>query len=214
MAQLIYSIPNRWFFVHIPKNGGSSFAETIKCKPQRILNEWSTSLLYVNTLEYHNHSTYFCTHYAELKELIPVCLVRNPWDRCLSLYLFNVINAEKNLHENWAKCVHSRLTQEGFKRSWMPNGFFRDAENMAKALCKYRVWQENDPQISWINDKTKYFRLEDELDLFYDYIKLPPPEKKLNVTHHSHYSYYYDKELKQEIDTLYQEDIVKFGYSF
>jgi hypothetical protein len=213
-AKLIYNSIDKWFFLHIPKNGGSSFCENIKSKTQKELNNLSISLLPIDESEYHNYASYFQQKYTELQNLTPVCLIRNPWSRCLSLFLFNLKHAEKHINESWAKCVHARLISEGFKKSWMKNGFFRDSDNMNKLKIGNRISTDNDIQLSWINKNTKYFRLEDQLNKFYEYINIQPFNNRLNVTEHTDYTKYYDNELKEEITTLYQKDIDTFNYLF
>lgn len=214
MAQVIYSKSNKWFFVHIPKNGGSSFAEVIKGQPQRIRDQYQISLLTVERSEYHNTAQYFVDNYDVLADCTPVCIIRNPWSRCLSLFLYNIKNASQNLDTEWGMKIHSRLIREGFKQSWMNNGFFCDNENMLSALYSKRYWVENQTQYEWLTDNCAYFKIENGLDDFYDFIKIPPIKNILNTTSHADYRLYYDTELRDRIYNLYQQDVKKFNYDF
>jgi hypothetical protein len=215
-ARIVYK-PNSWFFVHIPKNGGTSFAGYMKSNQSQHSEMYGVSFLPIHFNEIHNKSKVLQENYPELRSCTPVCLVRNSWSRCLSLYLFNCEAAVRppNIKEDWSVRVHTRLIREGFKYSWM-QGHFRDDKNMQDGINynPKRLWREDDSQVSWINDQTKYFKLETELEKFYDFIKIEPNKDVKNVTKHHDYHLYYDDELKEEIGKLYKQDIETFGYKF
>lgn len=210
--------PNEWFFVHIPKNGGTSFAGEIKRNANHY-KRLGVHLLTIDFNELHNQADVMQEKYKEiLATCTPVCLTRNPWSRCLSLFIFNSEAAVRplNIREEWAMSVHSRLTREGFKTSWMPNGHFRDEENMQEGIKNNpnRTWVENSPQHGWMNSHTVHFKLENELKEFYEYLGIPTITTHRNKSGHHDYHMYYDDELREEIGKLYKKDIEMFDYTF
>lgn len=218
MHSIVYSPQSKWFFTHIPKNGGSSLLERLRYDRHLSKLKYDLDFLPVAAGEVHNPAHCLQLKYTALKNCRPVCIVRNPWDRCLSLYTFGLENAvrEKNYKKDWAIGVHARLASEGFKKAWMPGGFFRDEKNMQLGIAHNagRHWKENDSQLSWITADAHVFKLETELEQLYDFIKIPYNTEKLNQSKHYAYQYYYDSELRAEIQKLYQADIEAFGYHF
>jgi hypothetical protein len=214
---LIYK-SNEWMFTHIPKNGGSSFAGYIKRKKTLMKARYGLNFLDVGFNRLHNQPQELKNIFNEIEGCKPVCLTRNPWSRCLSQYVFNVESSVRtpNIDQQWSKDVHCRLTREGFKGSWMPGGHFRDNENMQNGINHnpHRTWREDDPQYKWIADDTKWFKLETQLDDFYDFIGIPNPNFVRNTSKHHDYHLYYDDELRDEIAKLYAKDIEMFDYTF
>lgn len=217
---VVYSEERKWFFVHIPKNGGTSFIEKYKSINIDPENKFNLSHKFISFNENHNTASYFTKLFPEFASYTPVSIVRNPWSRCLSLYTFSLKNCidKKNFGKEWTYYIHTRLTMEGFKQSWMPNGFFRDENNMQNGIAHNpkRNWREDDPQNNWLTEKTKWFKLETQLEDLYDFTGLDKTSMKdvKNPTSHYDYRLYYDEELKNEIAELYKEDIEKFGYTF
>lgn len=218
MHDIVYSPQDKWVFIHIPKNGGTSFSEFLRRDRYRNRLNYNVDFLQTSVGELHNPAAYLKAKYVELRECRPICIVRNPWSRCLSLYTFNLENtvSEQNYKKSWAIGVHSRLTREGFKQSWMPGGFFRDERNMQLGIAHNpgRFWKENDSQLTWITPDAYTFKLENDMEKLYDFVKIPYNKTISNQSKHYDYRKYYDAELQSEIVNLYSEDIEAFGYSF
>jgi len=204
---MLYSSQKEWYFIHVPKNAGTSIVRPNRSNP-------ICECLEPNAEVYHNKNDYW-SQYEVTKNLTPVAILRNPWDRALSIYTYNLKQTGKNLSQDWAKIDHGRLIYEGFKRSWMPGGFFVDGHGREVEYSKEsgRAWGQDDDQYSWLDGKGKWFRMEDQMNDFCQFTGLPIPEK-LNTTTRSHYRNYYDKELQSRIADLFARDIELGGYKF
>lgn len=229
---MIYSKEKGWYFVHVPKNAGTSilsqFASTGKLvggkeitreehqKKEKYREENGLKLLPFNRETLHNKAS-FWQWTEETNGLSPVAILRNPWSRALSLYLFNLKISQENIEEEWASFDHPRLTREGFKRSWMEGGFFVDhhAYNVEYSEETGRAWGQGDDQFSWLEgvEEARWFRLEDQLPDFSKFtgIKNIP---HINTTEKTDYRKYYDDELKDRIHDLFWRDIEQGDYKF
>ena len=98
----------------------------------------------------------------------------------------------------------------------MPGGHFRDEVNMQNGIeyNPLRTWREDSSQLSWTDEFTKIFKLETELNDFYEYVGYPVIKMHRNKSQHHDYHLYYDDELRDEIAKLYAEDIKRFDYTF
>jgi hypothetical protein len=206
---MYYSEKEKWAFIHIPKNAGTtliSHALRGRGKHSRPLFEGKG-----NGSPHHNKYTFFEKH-GLVKDKEAFAIVRNPWSRALSLYLFTIKHCQVENHRH-----HAELTQQGFKNSWMKGGFFMKEDKQTTSL---RQWCNRDTQISWLRDRNgkiaaDWYRMEDQLmDVEKKYNCDMSAKVERTATDHGHYSMYYDDELKARIAELYAEDIEIFGYSF
>lgn len=218
---MLYSKKKKWFFVHVPKNAGTAilypFHREVFSEEERkevVSNRNEYDLLTLVGHHHHNKASYWL-QYEELKSLVPVALLRNPWDRALSMYTYNIKETARNLDKEWGKLDHGRLVREGFKRAWMPGGFFVDKHGRKVEYNKEtgRAWGQDEDQYSWLDGKGVWFRMEDEMDKFLDYTGLPKP-KVINTTVRGDYRNYYDDELKKVIGDLFKRDVELGGYKF
>lgn len=206
----IVNTRRKYVFVHIPKNAGTTIVESLLELPE-------TSRL-SDPLEHHNKAPYFSAR-ADLDGFTFVSIIRNPWDRALSQYLYVVRDTASKLNTHkWALPIHSRLTREGFRAAWMPGGFFSEQRSapdiqFAANLGPKQMWEWGDTQASWLNQRSVYFRIEDELQKACNYMGIPVPHQK-NVTKHGHYRSYYDDELRNRIAVLFADDIKLGNYRF
>ena len=225
---MIYSKEGGWYFIHVPKNAGSSILKPFvpmgghfkmideAPKEQRISNRKKYGLKIMKTDLHRAHNKASFWGERDGKGLTPVAILRNPWSRCLSQYLFNLKMAQNNLDKEWGAIDHPIMIRSGFKECWMPGGFFVDghASHVEYNKKTGRAWATNDPQYTWLEGyEGKWFRLEDGFDDFCKFTGLPLPPK-VNTTEKTDYRKYYDDELAERIGTLYAKDVELGGYSF
>lgn len=229
---MLYDPEAGWYFIHVPKNAGTSIVSQFtlhktpslqgeaRIKRKIALHEnrrkHGIKVLPYSIPTYHNKAT-FWSWTEETNGLHPIAILRNPWSRALSLYLFNLRITQKNLDEEWARFDHPRLIREGFKKSWMPDGFFVDRHGRSVEYSEEtgRAWAQNDDQFSWLEgvQGARWFRLEDQLDEFHSFTGLPRGER-VNTTKKTNFREYYDDELVDRIGTLFERDVKLGGYSF
>ncbi len=218
---MLYSKKREWFFVHVPKNAGTAvlwpFHRAIKSEAEReevIANRKSYEVQTLVAGHHHNKAS-FWSNIPELKGLEPVALLRNPWDRALSIYTYNLKYSAQNLDKDWARIDHATLTKQGFKKAWMPGGFFVDehGRNFEYNQDTGRAWAQDEDQYSWLEGLGKWFRIEDQMQEFCIYTGLPYPNR-INTTKRGDYRGYFDDELTERIGDLFARDIVLGGYKF
>jgi hypothetical protein len=223
---MLYSEQNKWMFIHVPKNAGTSLQAnyTDMGYDDRGLLSFDSRLenrVKAKVEHYfpkgdvvHNKWSYFKNN-SKFEGFTPIALLRNPWDRALSIYTFSLERAKKELGSEWANYDHPILVNQGFKRAWMEGGYFVD--NHAKST-EYneetkRAWSYNEDQYSWLQGEGQWFRLEDQLEEICKFTGLENPPK-LNTSKRLDYRLYYDDELAERIAKLFARDIELGGYSF
>lgn len=206
---MYYSEKEKWAFIHIPKNAGTTFIQSLHGRGvhSRKIFEHLTK----KGSPHHNKYAFFKEEgLLENKEVF--AFVRNPFSRALSLYLFTIKHCEEVNHNH-----HALLTSQGFKKAWMPEGFFRRERGNEDTL---RKWVNQDTQKSWIVDADgqvacKYYKIEEDMEEIEKKFKTDMSSiNQRTATKHGHYSLYYDDELREEIGNLFKEDLELFDYEF
>lgn len=192
---------HKFIFVHINKTAGTSIEKILK----KISRNWigkhhSIKKYYKLADKNHGFENYF-----------KFTIIRNPWDRFLSLYKFRVFKNHTSLGNNtvsfkeWAKNIYDK------------NPKHYDIPNELQLLMLSE-------QLDWITDAdgnipldffVKFENLQQDFNTVCDKIGIPQqqlPHK--NKTKHKHYTEYYDEETKQIVAEKYAKDIEYFGYKF
>jgi hypothetical protein len=172
-------------FIHVPKTGGQS------------ISKWLNDYVPIN----ETHHTWFddpTYHHSTpmIKDITryTCAVVRNPWDRTVSLWsfwnkMYPYISFEsfiKNMKtEKFAPCLWYTLGTP--QKHWIPNGvthliYFEDIENEFKKI------------------QTHYNCFE--------------PLEKINSTEHTYYKKYYTPELVKTVYDIFKQDIDEYGYKF
>jgi hypothetical protein len=224
---MIYNEFDGWCFIHIPKNAGSSVNNASFYGRNKALSNLG------NIFPQENHVTRIQSksdvrhnkwHYwrDEIpKGLRPIAIIRNPWARCVSIYLYNLKLAHRMSDQGWAQEDHPRLSYEGFRNSWMPGGFFVDghAEEIEYSDSTGRAWSQSDQQISWLSVNGTivgdFYKLEDEMPELCSRLNIQEMPWVNKTTEFDYEKYYQNDEiLINRISELFKDDI-KFGkYEF
>jgi len=197
----------RCIFVHIPKTAGKSI--------NRLFG-----------MEWQKHKDILC--YA--KELRPEVLanyfkfaiVRNPWDRMLSDYIFQ---KRKNSPANEKLFAVDECGQTRRFREWVEVAFsdpfhYEPRHWGAEVSPEIHRWS---PQVDWISLNGKIavdrvLRMECLQKDFADVRRIiDGPFGELpcrNWKFHLHYSHYYDEATQRLVGDYYAKDIETFGYHY
>lgn len=227
---MIYNRSKGWYFIHVPKNAGSAVLRRYVRIGKQVggNNEFSNEDLLRNRSELglgairctghtiHNKASYWAWS-EETNNMHPIAILRNPWARCLSIYLFQLKICQENIKEEWASIDHPILIAQGFKKAWMEGGFFVDshAVHVERNEQTGRSWSYADDQYSWLEgvEGAKWFRLEDQMQEFCKYTQIQYPNK-FNTTQKTDYRKYYDDELAERIGSLFYRDVTLGHYEF
>lgn len=181
-------------FIWIPKTGGTSQYELWKAKGMKLYTE-----------DYHrfDNTGDVSFGHASIPHLIKdgvidldyydasekVAIVRNPYDRFVSLY------------EDYKRT--GRIAKQTFKDFC---GFICfDITNMISPIGAYndKNFSQASPQTSWLVPNTKIIKFEDNIK------QLP---HHLNSGNHKPYKEYYTKETADLVYNIYKEDFYFLGY--
>lgn len=138
------------------------------------------------------------------------CVVRNPYDRIVSLYhLDKKLRTQKNYNQSESP---STIKQKSFKDYVMTiNPKQRLPTSLREFIC------DADGNFL-VNDILMFEKLRDELPKFLDTLDISITSEEmphLNASiNRQQYQEYYDSELRQRVYDLYQYEIERFGYVF
>jgi chondroitin 4-sulfotransferase 11 len=170
------------------------------------------------------------------KEYFKFTFVRNPWNRLVSQYFFatrfkNGINPftqkplpHQNLYKISFKEFIMNLEEIKMNTDWVGEQALDNAPYLKKLLDN-KGFSNN--CYDWISDENgkmlpmdfigKFENLEEDYNKLAKLINcpiLPTSLAKLNPSNHKHYTTYYDKDMIQVVNRLFEKDIETFKYKF
>ncbi len=231
---LNYSKKYPLIFFHIPKNAGKSICRALKIDKEYHPSNLNQTVLLGDDIK----NSYTDQQWAQLFKFT---IIRNPWDRMVSLYHFR--KKENDLlirlqNEGLWNPQNGDISQEGWTfKKWLlepkvtgvkDHKNFMNFKNILKQQPQssnfFRSAAEYINQIDLITDNNgmlyvdyiiKYENLVEEFNNMFKYLELTPPELPIvNNSNHKNYKEYYDKETKTLVDRLFSKDINYFGYEF
>lgn len=203
----------RLIFYRIPKNASTSvykhlgYRNLIKAAEKEIA-EKVDERLYRNIFEPSHLKPEELKSFGlfNVKDYFSFCIVRNPWDRIVSMYKFSIAN--KGLFKH----LYS-IDKEDFVSFC---NVIKERENDKFFIGSHKQTEWIDPE----NPPDKILRFESIKKEFSDMINeinligVSPELPHINKTEHRHYSTYYNSETKNIISDVFCEDIDRFKYVF
>jgi hypothetical protein len=197
----------RCVFIHIPKTAGQS-------------------VLRFFGMDWHNHKD--LARYAQelnpgvLAGYLKCAVVRNPWDRLLSDYIFQ---KKKRVQSGNSLFIRDERGNRRSFRQWVETVLadpyrYTPAQWGAEVSKGIHRWS---PQLDWVSldgkiAMDKVLRMESLQADFAELrstFNLPAGEPPCcNWRPHWHYSNYYDEPTRRLVETYYAKDIEAFGYGF
>ena len=201
-------------FVHINKSCGGIITDNFKNNGLNQLTGCHRTLYDMLTLSKNMYN-------LNPDDLFIFTIVRNPWERMLSMYLFyhktNYNSAEffsgnasiDNDFNNWIEYIYSnkfdRKRKHGMinvfkycfcnQLNWVKN---KDTNNIIKNVNIYKIENLN------LDDFLRNTLKLKNIDAF----------KRVHPTQHNHYSNYYNSNSMKLVEKHYKDDIEYFGYKF
>jgi hypothetical protein len=172
-------------FIHIPKTAGAS------------ITVWYSKNILKTKTGYYKSSLSDHNFLSEIENPAPItiAIVRNPWDRMVSMYMF-------------IKKMKMNITTANFDEFVL-----HDCKSIL--FDKYIL---STPQIRWIEPGVthllRFENLEQDFKIIQDIFQCYEPLPVCNKTNHYHYRTYYNDETRQAVAEMFKEDIEAFGYEF
>jgi chondroitin 4-sulfotransferase 11 len=187
---------HKCIFVHIPKNGGTSIKKLLDITSDKKY--------------YHRPATKLKEIYKkEWGDYFKFGVVRNPWDRVVSIYNYYKFNKKcgiKNIDYDFDVFCDKLCNSP---ERWMAGDYSHEIRSF---------------QYNWLFDRDK--QLVDKIIRFENYkeevkslihrfkLKKEVPHERVSNQKEKHYSIMYKDETKKMIEERFSLDIKKFNYKF
>jgi len=184
-------------FIHIPKTGGSSIAKSMGLYGNKsIRSAWGNRRQHFTMSELLQEG---CITEEEKEQYFKFSFVRNPFDRMVSLYLYQNRGVKKPNFPKYIYSTFKRIKNCTEKRLF----YFRKQSD-------YLFYNEVcvvDFIGRFESIKTDFKKISNRLNIIF---KLP----HLKKSKRKHYRTYYDIGSRKIVKQFYEADLEKFGYSY
>lgn len=221
-------------FFHIAKNAGKSICKALQINKKHHPPHFNQTVLLGDDIR----DSYPKEKWNELSKFT---IVRNPWDRMVSLYHFR--KKENDLlirlqHKGLWEPKNGDLSQEGWSfKKWLLNpeiagvqnhNVFLNYKQNIKTNPRLKEFFKTSPEyinqldlitdingVLYVDYIIEYKNLTKEFENMFKYLNLDPPKLPIiNKSNHKNYQEYYDEESKNFVYELFKKDINYFGYEF
>ena len=213
------SIQKKFLFIHVPKTGGNSI--------QSILKQYSEDRLvtfdyqdgsdrfevrndnYQDITKHSNISQYKLSLERELyNSLFKFATIRNPWDMMISYYFSPHRSVGEWDRDKFVRLTHNVKTLRDYiceSSRWVRK---LRRKGLYPKILNPKIDGNIDCLIRFESLEADFKMVCEKLDI--PYVDLP----KRNVSERSHYSQYYDPELREIVGKKFYEEIKLGGYTF
>jgi hypothetical protein len=203
----------KYLFVHINKSGGGVITNNMKANGKTKITGRHRSLDTMLSIAKH-------THKLDIHKLFTFTMVRNPFDRMLSMYLFyhkNNFNCAEfysgsseidDDFNKWIEYIYSDM----FDKTLMHG----DVNVFSHCFCNQLNWIKDESGKIMKIDKILKYECDEYNNLFKEILKLNNYDYSTVVhpTIHNHYSEYYTEKSIELVSSHYSEDLEYFNYCF
>ena len=207
---MIVSHAKKFIFFAVPKTGTHAVRELLRA--HKGPDDWEQQVLFgeqclpipeIAKIQHGHISVRQISPYLEESvwtNYFKFAIVRNPFDRFISICFF--LNRKNPLFLD---------TPLQWMKSAIQAPRFRE-----RVLVKPQYLQLIDTQGNILMDYVgRYELLQASVDEICDRLQIKAtPLQKRNASEHKEYREYYDDELKSAVETFYQEDLIRFKYSY
>lgn len=213
---MAYRINDRFTFIHIPKNAGTSFRSMFESAPCYTIEKFHPTL---NHIEYDQLPTPW--------QDLMVAVVRNPWDRALSFYKFiqkkQFKRSRKSPGEQEYLKPYIDMINQGFE-NYVCNFYDKLIPTKSTNMSTTKPLQD------WAQHKflapdlknTVVLRMEtlnDDWKKFCEHYNVPyqrliRKNTSRKISQRNQYRQEYTEQSKQVIEKIWHKDIELFGYHF
>ncbi|MCP4651210.1 MAG: sulfotransferase family protein [PVC group bacterium] len=191
-----YSKKHKKLFVHIPRCAGKSIVVMMKShyKDVRLVNKsWTHSRL----KDVRKN--------IDLSKYEKIAVVRNPWERMVSLYCFlrqrkawfDTRKGKKVLNKNMPEFT-----------DWLIN-YGKKSHNIKTSDTPQFDWVSLNGKVA-VDHLIRYEKLEKGVKKAFGFCDLA----ESHTTYHSHWKTYYNEKSDKYIRRIFKKDIEVFGYEF
>ncbi len=210
LTPINFSSSPPYIFIHIPKTGGSSIAHSLNIKK----SSHATALEARKKL-----------YWWQYRRSFKFALVRNPWDRFLSLY--NYARMPENLYHS---AINPEKSLYGKHQDYdlLKNASLEDCARylMEGKLKHSNIWNHWQPQVNWLLNKHgkidldyigRFEDIQNEINYIFKKLKIHATIQHLNASrpiNQKSYKEAFTEKSKEIIFNFYQKDIQLFNYQF